>query len=111
VATNHTGFTGTGFVDYANTAGGFVEWTGVSRAAAGSTRLTVRYANGSTANRPLAVSVNGGAPVAVNFPSTGSWNTWRTATVTVSLNAGGNTIRATATGSAGGPNVDWLETA
>ena len=34
VATNHTGFTGTGFVDYVNAAGGYVEWT-VNAAAGG----------------------------------------------------------------------------
>jgi carbohydrate binding protein with CBM35 domain len=107
VATNHTGFTGTGFVDYANVAGSFVEWT-VLRSAAGSVTLTIRYANGSTANRPMAISVNGGTPVSVNFPQAGSWNTWATAKVTVTLKAGGNTVRATATGAAGGPNVDWL---
>ena len=110
VATNHTGFTGTGFVDYANVAGSFVEWT-VTRTAAGSARITIRYANGTTANRPMSISVNGGAPVTVNFPGTGSWNTWSTASVTVNLKAGSNTIRATATVAAGGPNVDWLELA
>jgi subtilase family serine protease len=110
VATNHTGFTGTGFVDYANVAGSFVEWT-VPRSAAGSVTLTIRYANGSTANRPMAISVNGGTAVSVNFPVTGSWNTWATAKVTVTLRSGSNTVRATATGAAGGPNVDWLEVA
>ncbi|OLB80307.1 MAG: hypothetical protein AUI14_07195 [Actinobacteria bacterium 13_2_20CM_2_71_6] len=110
VATNHTGFTGTGFVDYANVAGSFVEWT-VTRSAAGGATLTIRYANGSTANRPMAISVNGGTPVTVNFPGTGSWNIWQTATVTVNLAAGTDTVRATATAAAGGPNVDWLEVA
>jgi Carbohydrate binding module (family 35)/Subtilase family len=110
VATNHTGFTGTGFVDYANVAGSFVEWT-ASRSKAGSARLTIRYANGTTANRPMTISVNGGAPMTVNFPSTGSWNTWGTAMLTVNLPAGTDRIRATATVAAGGPNVDWLEIA
>jgi subtilase family serine protease len=110
VATNHTGYSGTGFVDYANVAGSFVQWT-VPRTAAGSVTLTIRYANGTTANRPMGISVNGGTPVTVNFPGTGSWNTWRTATVTVNLPAGTDTVRATAIGSAGGPNVDWLEVA
>jgi subtilase family serine protease len=111
VATNHTGFTGSGFVDYANAVGSFVEWT-VARTTAGSAKLTIRYANGTTSNRPMNISVNGGAPVSVNFPGTGSWNTWATATVTVNLPAGtADKIRATATVAAGGPNVDWLEIA
>ena len=58
----------------------------------------------------MAVSVNGAAPVTVNFNPTGSWDTWATATVSVPLNAGTNTVRATATTANGGPNVDWLET-
>jgi len=110
VATNHTGFSGTGFVDYTNVAGSFVEWTNVTAAAAGNVTLTFRYANGTTVNRPMAVSVNGGSPVTVNFNGTGSWNTWANATVIVPLTAGSNTIRATATTANGGPNVDWLET-
>jgi hypothetical protein len=107
VATDHTGFTGTGFVDYVNVAGSFVEWT-ASQTTAGSATLTIRYANGTTADRPMNISVNGGAPTLVNFPGTGSWTTWVTATVTVPVNAGSNTIRATAAAATGGPNVDWL---
>ncbi len=55
------------------------------------------------------ITVNGGAPVAVNFPSTSTWPNWQSATVPVTLQAGTNTIRATATAAAGGPNVDYLE--
>jgi carbohydrate binding protein with CBM6 domain len=107
VATNHTGFTGTGFVDYTNVSGGWVEWT-VPRTSSGSVTLTFRYANGLAPNRPMAITVNGGTPTSVNFPRTSSWNTWGTATVTVTLKSGTNTIRATATTADGGPNVDSL---
>ncbi|MGH3646448.1 MAG: chitinase, partial [Micromonosporaceae bacterium] len=44
----------------------------------------------------------------LGFGVTGAWSTWQTATTTVTLNAGSNTIRATAVGSAGGPNLDKL---
>ena len=108
VATNHSGFSGTGFVDYTNVAGGFVQWS-VNAAAAGGATLTIRFANGSTAARPMDISVNGGAATSVSFPVTGSWDTWQTVTVPATLVAGSNTVRATATGAAGGPNVDWLE--
>ncbi|MBO3748205.1 carbohydrate-binding protein [Streptosporangiaceae bacterium NEAU-GS5] len=108
VATNHTGFTGTGFVDYVNAPGGYIEWT-VNAAAAGTYRLTVRYANGTTADRPLDFAVNGTTTSAgVSFPQTTNWDTWATKSLTVTLNAGANTIRATGTGSVGGPNVDVL---
>jgi chitinase len=108
VATNHTGFTGTGFVDYTNVAGGFIEWT-VNAAASGNVNLVIRHANGSTANRPLSISVNGTVVnPSVSFNPTGNWDTWADVTIPASLNAGDNTVRATATGTAGGPNVDRL---
>jgi predicted alpha-1,2-mannosidase len=109
VDTNHPGFSGTGFVNTPNVAGSFVEWTGITRAAAGTVTLTFGYANGSTANRPTTVTVNGGAPIALNFPPTGSWDTYGTVTLTVALQAGANTIRATATAAAGTANLDYLD--
>jgi len=108
VATNHTGFSGSGFVDYANVTGSFVQFS-VTAASAGSATLTFRYANGTTVNRPMTISVNGTA-VATNlaFNGTGSWNTWADKATSVSLAAGANTVRATATTANGGPNVDRL---
>ncbi|MGW1882627.1 cellulase family glycosylhydrolase [Streptomyces sp. NPDC001970] len=108
VESNHTGFTGTGFVNYANAAGSSVEWT-VDAAQAGSATLTLRYANGTATNRPMDITVNG-AVVADEkaFGGTGAWTTWATASLTAQLKAGTNTIRATATTANGGPNVDHL---
>src|SRR5262245_7780619 len=76
VATNHPGYTGSGFVDYTNVTGSYVEFT-VDAAAAGSVSLAFRYANGSTADRPLDISV-GGTVVGskVSFPPTAGWDTW-----------------------------------
>lgn len=108
VFSNHAGFTGTGFVDYTNVAGGYIEWT-VTAAAAGSRPGAIRYANGSTAARPMTIAVNG-ATVAtgLTFNPTGSWSTWTEQAINVPLVAGANTIRATATTATGGPNVDRL---
>src|SRR3989440_1857679 len=108
VATNHPGFTGTGFADYNAVAGSYVEWT-VGAANAGTFSVTIRYANGSTGNRPLTIAVNGANQRAnLAFNTTGSWNTWQTVTTTLTLAAGSNKIRATATDAAGGPNLDNL---
>jgi endoglucanase len=109
VESNHAGYTGTGFVNYDNAAGGYVEWT-VTSSIAGNAGLTIRYANGTAANRPMDISVNG-AVVSDNlaFPGTGAWTTWQTVALTVPVNAGTNKIRATATSAAGGPNVDRLD--
>jgi hypothetical protein len=109
VKSDHKAYTGTGFVDYDNVAGGYVEWT-VTAPAAGTAALTFRYANGTTTNRPLDIRVNG-AVVAkgLAFNNTLSWDEWDTRTVVAALTAGTNTVRATATTSAGGPNLDHLE--
>jgi glucose/arabinose dehydrogenase len=107
VATNHAGFTGTGFVDYTNVAGSFVEWT-VNQAAAGTVGLTFRFANGTTVARPMDITVNGTPVANLAFPGTGSWDTWQPLAVNGTLVAGANRIRATATTANGGPNVDRL---
>ncbi|MBO3748475.1 carbohydrate-binding protein [Streptosporangiaceae bacterium NEAU-GS5] len=107
-ATNHTGFTGTGFVDYTNIAGSYVEFT-VNAAAAGNASLTIRYANGTAVDRPMDVTVNGTTVAAArSFPPTTDWDTWTTSTLTVPLAAGSNTIRMTATTANGGPNLDRI---
>ncbi|MFI5915058.1 glycosyl hydrolase 2 galactose-binding domain-containing protein [Dactylosporangium sp. NPDC051541] len=106
---NHSGYSGTGFVDYANVTGGYVQWS-VTAAAAGTATLTYRIANGTTVNRPMNIAVNATvvAP-GVAFDPTADWDTWRDVTVTVPVTAGTNTIRATATTPNGGPNVDYLD--
>src|SRR5205814_1967192 len=134
---NHLNFSGTGFVDYDNIAGSYVQWT-VNAATAGTATLAFRHANGSTANRPMNITVNGApaasgvafnptgnwdtwATVTVNitvngtlvagglaFNPTGSWDTWANQTFSANLNAGTNKVRATAVTSNGGPNVDRL---
>jgi hypothetical protein len=107
VATNQTGYTGTGFADYVNATGDYIEWT-VSAAAAGSFLLKFRYANGGTANRPLQLKVNGTAVAAsVSFVPTGGFAAWSLASAAANLSAGTNKIRLTTIGS-NGPNIDHL---
>jgi glucose/arabinose dehydrogenase len=109
VATNHLNYSGTGFVDYNNVTGSYVQWT-VNASTAGTATITIRYANGTTTDRPMDISVNTFLVASgVSFPGTGSWDTWQSRSVTVNVNAGSNTIRATATTSNGGPNVDYLD--
>jgi unsaturated rhamnogalacturonyl hydrolase len=108
VDSDHTGFTGTGFVNYDNVTGSYVEFT-VSAAQAQSASLVFRFANGTTTNRPMNIVVNGSTVgSAVTFGGTGSWTTWKTQTLTATLVEGDNTIRAIATTSNGGPNLDSL---
>jgi hypothetical protein len=109
VESNWPGFSGTGFVNYDNLVGSYVQWT-VDAAQAGPVRLTLGYANGTTTNRPMDITVNGGLVAdELAFTGTGAWSTWQTTSITANLNAGTNTIRATATTANGGPNVDYLD--
>jgi Ca2+-binding RTX toxin-like protein len=104
VATTFTGYTGTGYADYANTAGDYVEFT-VDAPTAGWYDLEFRYANGAAA-RTLGLSLNGVATAGgALFDSTGAWGTWGTTTIPLRLGAGGNTVRLVAIGQSG-PNLD-----
>lgn len=108
VESNHAGYTGTGFVNYTNVAGSYVQWT-VTAAAAGSQTLAIRFANGTTTNRPMDITVNGSlARDEAAFAGTGAWTSWQETSFSVALQAGTNTIRATATTANGGPNVDRI---
>ncbi|MEU3458841.1 carbohydrate-binding protein [Streptomyces sp. NPDC006733] len=109
VDTNHTGYSGTGFVNTANASGAYVEWT-VDSATARDAPITIQYSNGTTTGRPMDVSVNGTVVSADRaFNGTGSWDTWANSTLTVPLNAGSNTVRVTATTANGAPDLDYLD--
>ena len=105
---NHAGFSGSGFCNGTNVVGAAAQFT-VSASAAGTATLGVRFANGTTANRPASVIINGATVQTATFGGTGAWTTWVTATLTVSVNAGSNTIRLSPTTSNGLPNVDFLD--
>jgi subtilase family serine protease len=94
VQTDHTGYTGTGFV------GGFTDANkgnaqiafAVSAATAGSNTLGLRYANGTGSSRTLSLYVNGTKIKQTTLAATANWDTWATQNETVTLNAGNNTV-------------------
>jgi hypothetical protein len=94
VQTDHTGYTGSGFVGgYTDTNKGNADTTfTVSATAAGSDTVAVRYANGSTITQTLSIYVNGTKVKQISLPATADWNTWSTETETVTLHSGSNTI-------------------
>jgi hypothetical protein len=107
-ADDHRNYSGNGYMNYENTSGGYLQWTVPGDA--GQATLQLRFANGSGRNRPMDISVNGVVVArGVRFGGTRGWDDWASAAVTVTLTAGANTIRATATGGDGGPNVDCLD--
>ncbi|MFC5529654.1 DUF4832 domain-containing protein [Cohnella yongneupensis] len=72
--------------------GATLQWNGVIPATSGSQTVKFYYLNGES-SRSAQVSVNGGSAVTVNFPSSGGWGTVASLDVTLSLNAGTNTIK------------------
>ncbi|GLH96476.1 poly(ethylene terephthalate) hydrolase family protein [Phytohabitans aurantiacus] len=107
IDTNHTGFTGSGFCNAANAVGSYSEFT-VNAAAAGTASVGVRFANGTTTARAANLIVNGATVATVSFEGTGAWTTWVTKNLSVSLNAGSNTVRLSPTSANGLPNIDHL---
>ena len=109
-STNH-GFTGSGYRDYPDSTGAWVEWA-VTVAAEGDHRIALRYANGASSDRPLALRVDGvTVQASLSLPSTGSWTDWRVArSVPVRLAAGAHVVRLESTSSMG-PNLDaaWVD--
>lgn len=103
--TLHTGFHGTAYVNFP-ARNGTLTFNNVNGGTGGAKTLVIRFALGNTA-RTGQIVVNG---VATNiiFPSTGSWTTWNTLTVTKTLLSGGaNTIQLKSTG-ADLANIDEL---
>ncbi|MEV4052436.1 beta-L-arabinofuranosidase domain-containing protein [Amycolatopsis sp. NPDC049688] len=82
----------------------YLQFNGVN-SPAGAHPVTIFYASGEA--RSLTVSVNGGAAVPVDTPSTGGWDTIGSVQVTLTLASGANTIRI---GNASGwaPDLDRI---
>ena len=108
VESNNPGYTGSGFVNYDNVAGSYLEWT-IDVAEDGLQALGFRYASGSSQDRKLRIDVDGAIIDTLSFNSSGSFQTWATNYLELSLTGGQHTVRATAVISSGGPNVDYLE--
>jgi hypothetical protein len=106
IESNHAGYNGTGFVNYAPASS--VQFTNVAGLGGGGKLLTIRYSNGSGVTRPGQVVVNGGTAVGVNALNTGAFSTWATITIPITLNNNStNTITVSSTGSDFG-NIDQI---
>ncbi|MFD0958106.1 glycoside hydrolase family 66 protein [Paenibacillus chungangensis] len=107
VNNNHSGYSGTGFVDnFADNDG--VTFT-VKAAQDDDQVLLFRYANGgSDATRDI--FVDGNYAGTIGFPSTGSWSNWSTSELTVSLKKGIHTITIWKNAAnTGAINLDYLD--
>lgn len=107
VATNHTGYTGKGFVNFINDAGDFIEWT-LNKSSAGIVDIYFRYANDKNDSRPVELMINGVVVAdSLEFPKTGTWDDWKDLLFSTVLQQGTNKIRLTTIGR-DGANIDHL---
>ncbi|MDH2328263.1 CBM35 domain-containing protein [Cereibacter sp. SYSU M97828] len=97
------GYEGSGYLDLGNDIGDRASFS-VTVPDAGSYEMTVRYANGGAADRPMAISV-GGVVQTLSFPPTGGWANWAEVTVKLPLAAGTNAISLANTVT-NAPNLD-----
>ncbi len=75
-----------------NGTNGSLRFNNVNKESAGKYTLTIYYANGATYARDEYISVNGGSAIVFSGSPTGSFSTFTTVQISVSLNAGNNTI-------------------
>ncbi|MEY9936440.1 TIM-barrel domain-containing protein [Streptacidiphilus sp. MAP5-3] len=113
-ANDHTGYTGTGFIDGYEGAGASDTYQITGLPSAGDYTLTIRYANstgndGKTTTRTLSAQVGGTTQARFSLPVTSSWDSWATAQVTLHLAKGNNTVTvAEAADDSGEVNIDSL---
>lgn len=109
VENEHAGFTGSGYVNFENEPGGYLEFA-VFMAETDTQRIYIRYANGATSARPMQVQVDSTILEAMpNFDPTDAWTNWDVDSIDVFLVPGENRVRFTGTTSDGGPNIDKLD--
>ncbi|MET9173951.1 TIM-barrel domain-containing protein [Streptomyces misionensis] len=111
VATDHSGYTGSGFAAGFQSTGNSLSFS-VTVPKAGTYQVATRYANavggdGGDEDRTLSVSADGGAAKTLTLPKTASWDTWSTASVTLDLSAGTHTVTFARTAAdSGNVNLD-----
>ncbi len=106
IDSNNAGFNGTGFANFP-ASGGFAQFNSINGGAGGSATLVIRYALGVSSTRTGALLING-VSQPITFAPTGSWTSWATTSVSITLNSGSaNTLRFESNGSDLG-NIDEI---
>ncbi|MBR6855642.1 MAG: glycosyl hydrolase 53 family protein [Fibrobacter sp.] len=105
----HQGFSGKGYANLDNKIGSSITF-GVCLPNDGEQQMRITFANGSTANRAVSVSVNGEVQVkSLDMPSTGEWTDWNDTIVILNMPAGASSVKIESLTEDGGPNIDKIE--
>lgn len=109
ISVENDGYTGEGYINTDDASEKGAVWN-VNFPESTVYTLSWRYANGESANRTARLDMNGLLSAAqVNFPATGDWAEWSTASVSVHVNSGNNEIRLEALQDGGLAHLDYLE--
>jgi hypothetical protein len=95
INTDHTGYSGSGFVDRYSTEGKVATTFDVTVPKDGDYDVNLRYSNGPNpfqGTKSLSLYANGTKLRQTSLPSTGTWDNWSTRTERVTLKAGRNTV-------------------
>lgn len=107
--TQHAGFTGTGFVDFTNRIGSFLQIDFSLAEAMPNATVLVRWANGKNDDRDMRFTVNDVVQISSQpFGSSGAFTSWVETPVVLSLRQGTNRLLITSLTANGGPNMDRL---
>ncbi|SDN52247.1 dextranase [Paenibacillus sp. yr247] len=93
VNNNHTGYTGTGFVDNFGTTGNYVQFN-INAPETGKYALAFQYANATGATGTRSIYVDGVLDKQISFQNQANWDTWSfDAYDVVQLTAGNHTVK------------------
>lgn len=106
--TKNSGYTDShGYINFDNQIGSSAAWN-VFMASADSQTITIRYANASSLNRFMFMTVDSAQNLKIDFPPTSSWTQWEVVSVKVSLKEGLNRVQFESGMNEGGPNLDFI---
>ncbi len=91
-ASDHAGYTGTGFVACFDVAGKYQD-VPITANSPATFQLNIRYANGGLSTAIRTVYLDGSYYSRLSLPTTGNWDTWGNAPILLSLPSGSHTIR------------------
>lgn len=110
VNTNHTGYSGTGFVDGLDQADAAVTFY-ADAAAGGDYDVQLQYANATGSSKTMSIFVNGKRVKQTSLANLANWDTWSAQSETIPLSAGRNAITYRYyddAGDTGNVNLDYI---
>ncbi|WP_168120067.1 TIM-barrel domain-containing protein [Paenibacillus sp. HB172176] len=110
VNTNHSGYSGSGFVDGLDNAGAAATFY-ADVAVGGDYDVALRYANATGSAKSLSIFVNGERVNQTSLATLANWDTWSTQSETLPLEAGRNAISYRyydEGGDTGNVNLDYI---